>query len=72
MPRSRRLPHDHKISILQIPDEVIRHEFRHDIVAMSEPAATVMLEPKAQRETKLVGIGRGQFRRVVAHAGRLD
>src|ERR1700722_20813555 len=30
-----------------------------------------MLERKAQRETKLVGIGRGQFGSVIGHAGRL-
>jgi hypothetical protein len=72
MARSRRLPHDHKISILQVSDEVIGHELRHEIVAVSEPAATVMLECKAQRETKLVGIGGGQFGSVIGHAGRLD
>ena len=51
---------------------MIGHEFRHDIVAVSEPAAPVMLERKAQRETKLVGIGGGQFGSVIGHAGRLD
>jgi 3-dehydroquinate synthetase len=51
---------------------VIGHELRHDIVAVSEPAAPVMLERKAQRETKLVGIGGGQIGSVIGHLGRLD
>jgi hypothetical protein len=72
MPRSRRLPHDHKISILQIPDEVIGHELRHDIVAVSEPAAPVALKRQAQCKTKLIGIGGGQLRRVISHTGRLN
>jgi hypothetical protein len=69
---SRRLPHDDVVALLQVSDEVIGHELRHDIVAVSEPAATIMLECKAQRETKLIGIGRGQFGSVIGHAGRLD
>ena len=58
MARPRRFPHDHKISILQVSDEVIRHEFRHQIVPVAEPAATVALKGEAQREAKLIGIGR--------------
>jgi hypothetical protein len=72
VPRSRRLPHYHVVPLLQVSDKVIGHEFRHDIVAVSEPAAPVMLKRKAQREAKLVGIGRGQFGSVILHAGRLD
>jgi hypothetical protein len=34
-----------------------------------EPAAPVLLKRKAQREAKLVGIGRGQFGSVILHAG---
>jgi hypothetical protein len=72
VPRSRRLPHNHKVALLQIPDKVIRHELRHQVVAVSEPAAPVTLKREAQRETKLVGIGGGQFGSVIGHAGRLD
>jgi 3-dehydroquinate synthetase len=51
---------------------VIGHELRHQVVAVAKPAAAVTLERKAQRETKLVGIGGGQFGNVIGHAGRLD
>ena len=60
------------VPLLQVSDEVIGHELRHQVVAVSEPAAPVMLKRKAQRETKLVGIGGGQFGSVIGHAGRLD
>jgi hypothetical protein len=72
VPRSRRLPHDQKISILQVSDEVIGHKLRHDIIAVFEPAATVMLERKAQPKPKLIRIGGGQFGIVIGHAERLD
>jgi hypothetical protein len=70
--RSRRLRHDDVFALVQVSDKVIRYELRHQVVAVSEPAAPVMLERKAQRETKLVGIGGGQFGSVFGHAGRLD
>jgi hypothetical protein len=41
--RSRRLPHDNVVPLLQVSDEVIGHELCHDIVAVSEPAAPVTL-----------------------------
>jgi hypothetical protein len=44
VPRSRRVPHDHKVALLQIPDKMIRHELRHQVVAVSEPAAPVTLK----------------------------
>src|SRR5450631_3541507 len=70
--RSRRLPHDDVVALLQVSDEVIRHKLGHDVAGVSEPAATVMLERKAQREAKLVGIGRGQFDSVISHVAMLD
>ena len=57
MARPRRLPHDHKISILQVADKVIGHELSHQIVPMAEPAATVALKGEAQHGAKLIGIG---------------
>jgi hypothetical protein len=70
--RSRRFPHDDKVPILQVSGEMIRHEVRHDIVAVPESAAAVALQCEAQRKPKFVGIGRGQFGSVIDHVGRVD
>jgi hypothetical protein len=63
---------NHVVPLLQVSDEVIRHELRHQVAAVAEPAATVTLQREAQREAKLIRIGGGQFGRVIVHAGRLD
>jgi hypothetical protein len=72
MTRSRWPSHDYIVAFLQVSDEMVRHELRHQVVAVAKPAAAVTLERKAQRETKLVRIGGGQFGSVIGHAGRLD
>jgi hypothetical protein len=58
MPRSPWPLHDDVVPILQVADKVIGHEFRHQIIPVAEPAATVALKGEAQREAKLIGIGR--------------
>jgi hypothetical protein len=67
--RSRRLRHDDVVALLKVSNEVIGHEFRHQVITVFEPAAAIVLKCEAQRETNLVGIGRGQFGSVIGHAG---
>jgi len=57
MPRSRWPLHDDVVSILQVSDEMIGDQLRHEVIAVPEPAAPIALERKAQGETKLVRIG---------------
>ena len=72
MPRSERFLHHHVVALLQVSDEVIRHEFRHQIISVAEPAATIALKGKAQRKPKLIGVGRAQLCWVIDHADKLD
>jgi hypothetical protein len=72
MPRLGRLLHHNVVSLLQVSDEVIRHELSHQIIAVSEPAATVALKGKAQRKPKFIRIGGMQVGGLIDHADRLD
>jgi len=45
---SRRLSHDDEVPVLQISNEVIGDELRHEIIAMSEPTAPIPLKRESQ------------------------
>ena len=64
--------HDNVIPLLQVSDEVVRNDFCHEVVAMSEAAAAVSLKGQTQCKPKFVGIGGRQLGGVIAHPGRLD
>jgi hypothetical protein len=72
MPRSGWLLHHDVVSLLQVSDKMIGHELRHEVVAVTELAATVALKSKGQRKPKLVGISRAQLCGVIGHTDRLD
>jgi hypothetical protein len=66
VPSPRRLLHDHIVPHLQISDEVIGDELRHQVIAVAEPAAAVPLEGHGNGQSKFIGIGWGQFARIIA------
>jgi 3-dehydroquinate synthetase len=51
---------------------MVRDELRHEVIPVAEPAASVVLQRKAQRQTKFIGIGGGEITWFIGHAGRLD
>jgi len=48
---SRRLSPDDEVPLLQISNEVIGDELRHEIIAMSEPPAAILLKRETESQT---------------------
>ena len=51
-----RASQDDEVPLLQIPNEVIGHELRHEVITVPEPAAAIALKSHRDRQPKFIRI----------------